>query len=424
MSIRNITKGIPIRFWIVSAIVAITTLGDALLYAVLPAVPDSFGIKVWQIGILLGANRFVRLLTNEIAGRLSRRFEHRQKALNRQLFIAAIAGGFITAGYMLPLGFLWLLFLRISWGSCWSLLRLEGYVSALAVSTYRTRGKIFGFYHSMIRFGQGGGVLVGGILADILTIPMVFLLFSCCTIIFSFFALSPFASDRSARGQTDYTPQYENEKDYEKTFNKSGGKGATLLILGVFTFALASTEQMAANLTGLLVAQRIPDTLSGTIGVASITGTLLSYRALFIVLFGPVIGMGMDRYGRMVFIACVILLQCIAITGLSVLDTWQWTITFLIVQLAAGVISRYLVNLIAADLAPKHRASVHVGRFTTFLDLGTATGPIIGFAAYDAFGIVSISIIALFFLTTAVAMAFLIRKKLPAGTRSSIRSHD
>ncbi|MBA7586997.1 hypothetical protein ES708_29005 [subsurface metagenome] len=96
----------------VSAVVALSLLGDALLYAVLPAKPGQFGVLVWQVGVLLGINRFVRLITNELAGRLVQR-----RRSNRPLIWAVVTGSLITACYALPIGFWGLLVARISLGS-------------------------------------------------------------------------------------------------------------------------------------------------------------------------------------------------------------------------------------------------------------------------------------------------------------------
>ena len=52
------------RFILVSAVVALSLLGDALLYAVLPAEPGQFGVSLWQVGVLLGIKRLVLLSTN------------------------------------------------------------------------------------------------------------------------------------------------------------------------------------------------------------------------------------------------------------------------------------------------------------------------------------------------------------------------
>ena len=78
---------------------ALSLLGDALLYNALPTHTAEFGVLVWQVGILLGVNRLIRLVTNEIAGRIVDRY-----GLKRPMTIALLLGGLTTASYTLPRG--------------------------------------------------------------------------------------------------------------------------------------------------------------------------------------------------------------------------------------------------------------------------------------------------------------------------------
>ena len=127
-----------LRFFLVSIIVALSLLGDALLYAVLPARAESFQVLIWQVGILLGANRLIRLITNELAGH----WIHRSKS-DLPLLLAVIVGSLVTISYALSRGFWGLLAGRLVCGACWSVLRVEGYLAALSFSSKKNRGKIF-----------------------------------------------------------------------------------------------------------------------------------------------------------------------------------------------------------------------------------------------------------------------------------------
>jgi len=44
-----------------SSVLSFALLGDALIYAVLPVYAASFGVSLGMVGILLAANRFVRV---------------------------------------------------------------------------------------------------------------------------------------------------------------------------------------------------------------------------------------------------------------------------------------------------------------------------------------------------------------------------
>ena len=95
------------KFIIVITIVGLGMAGDAMIYCLLPVAPESFHITIFQIGILLSVNRFVRLVTNEISSTVVTRLSS-----DRPLIIAVWLSIFITLGYAIPWGFWWLLFLR------------------------------------------------------------------------------------------------------------------------------------------------------------------------------------------------------------------------------------------------------------------------------------------------------------------------
>jgi sulfite exporter TauE/SafE len=58
----------PRSLFLISTAVALALLGDQMLYTVLPVVHEAVGVPVTAVGLLLGANRLVRLVTNTFAG--------------------------------------------------------------------------------------------------------------------------------------------------------------------------------------------------------------------------------------------------------------------------------------------------------------------------------------------------------------------
>jgi MFS family permease len=360
------------RFLLTSMIVALSLLGDALLYAVLPSRPEAFSLRVWQVGILLGANRLVRLGTNELAGRLVRRSRS-----NRPLYGAVIAGSLITASYALPIGFWGLLAARLAWGACWSLFRVEGYLAALAISTRRTRGRIFSVYQAITKIGQGGGVLIGGLLVDTVGIPSTFFIFGCAT-------LSGLLLLAKAPRRHPGTP----------TSVVASKRGRPLIGLWGCALALTMTEQMVANLTGRLVVDRVGPILPLSLGVTSLTGLLLGFRSFGALVLGPLTGIIGDRFGRRRLLMVLIVLQACCIGGIAFSRTWPLMVTCLLLQFAAGNGVHLLLYTLAGDLAPHRDGALHVSRFSTFLDLGTAVGPIVGFALYAGFGFLWVAMLA------------------------------
>ena len=53
---------------------AFSLLGDQVLYSVLPVYFDELGLMPIQVGLILSANRWIRLITNHFAHRMVQRF--------------------------------------------------------------------------------------------------------------------------------------------------------------------------------------------------------------------------------------------------------------------------------------------------------------------------------------------------------------
>ena len=109
---------------------ALSLMGDATLYAVLPTHTAEAGIPLASVGILLGVNRAVRLLTNGPAGLAYDRWPR------RWLFVPALfVGALSTALYAATRGFWPLLAGRLLWGLAWSGIWVGGATVILDVTT-------------------------------------------------------------------------------------------------------------------------------------------------------------------------------------------------------------------------------------------------------------------------------------------------
>ena len=142
---------------------AISLLGDATLYTVLPH-PDisaQLGITLSMVGLLLGANRAIRLILNGPVGILYDRMPR------RGLLIAALSLGAVSSiFYALGHGFWPLLLGRISWGLAWSLLWVGGNSVVLDVSTEENRGRNSGIYQMWFFTGVASTSFFGALLTD------------------------------------------------------------------------------------------------------------------------------------------------------------------------------------------------------------------------------------------------------------------
>jgi MFS family permease len=143
---------------------AISLLGDATLYTVLPH-PDivkQLGITLSMVGLLLGANRAVRLILNGPVGVLYDRMP-RRGLLITSLSLGACSSIFYALGH----GFWPLLMGRILWGLAWALLWVGGNSVVLDVSTEDNRGRNSGIYKMWFFAGIATASLFGALLTDL-----------------------------------------------------------------------------------------------------------------------------------------------------------------------------------------------------------------------------------------------------------------
>jgi len=107
-------------------VVAASLVGDTLLYTVLPVSAARLGISRPVVGVILSANRWVRLVTNPLAARLYERFP-----AGALVVVALAIGALSTAAYAVPAWLAVFVAGRLLWGFSYSLLRLGSFLAAI-----------------------------------------------------------------------------------------------------------------------------------------------------------------------------------------------------------------------------------------------------------------------------------------------------
>ncbi len=142
-----------------SSIMSLALLGDALLYAVLPAYAESFGLTLPWVGVMLSANRIIRVFAYGIIARLTRRV-----GIRRMCIAAAIVATLSTALYGVSQGPALMLLARILWGLTYATLVLV--TLSYAMESHKSIGTRVGVGQAIQRVGPilalpGGAWLVG-----------------------------------------------------------------------------------------------------------------------------------------------------------------------------------------------------------------------------------------------------------------------
>ncbi|MGN8648053.1 MFS transporter [Gracilibacillus sp. HCP3S3_G5_1] len=360
----------------IAVITAAALLGDSMLIIALPVFWQDFGLtSLWQIGILLSINRFVRLPINPLVGMFYQRFELRTGVL-----IALLIAIGTTASYGIFKEF-WVLFLmRLFWGIAWSLLRLGGFLTVVEVTTEHNRGNLVGLYNGLWGIGGLVGMLGGGILVDQTSIMFVTSLFAALGLLVlpAVFFLIPLSKTKHQEKVEDYS--------HKKWLTLSVGFILiTSLMVGFIIFGLfastLSTSIETKYFNNWSVAQF-------TIGSATIAGIIQALRWGWDPFLAPKIGKMIDSSRKPnIFIIIPLIIGSLLLYGLGQVRS---IIPLLVLLLLFQLISTIIVtttDTIAVQAASKTNKVKVMTAHTIVVDVGAALGPLLAFLLMSVYNL-------------------------------------
>ena len=351
--------------------VAFSLLGDQALYAVLPIHFMALGLFPYQVGILLSVNRWIRLITNHIAERITTRVSTRW-VMPLVLMISALLPIIYSQGH----SFRAILGARLLWGLCWSFIRQIGIMTSVSSTTEKNAGKAVGYYTGISRIGSIAGSFIGALLYDITGYTSTFVILGIVT-----FLGAPLG--------------YASQKDIKapKSVFKSqraigNSENTEILVFFGFIVGCVSSGLIMSTLGFILKNQFGSSISTGTvlIGVATINGFLLALQHIIGTLGAPFFGIFVDWIGYrkgafFCFTASTITLFA-AMTIKAVVPLLAMILLFFISAAFAIV----LLSTKAATTGSRTYAS-----FATALDLGAAFGPIVGWTIFEFISIPTLS---------------------------------
>lgn len=365
---------------------SLALLGDQMLYVVLPSHPEAAGITTASLGIILSANRFVRLVANSLSGLLSDRFGRRRPYLLGM--VLALAS---TTGYLASESFWPLLAWRVVWGMAFALIWVGGVAIMLDLSTNENRGRIVGAYQSLLQFGTLLGLALSGFLTDALGYRGTLMVYAplaavgLTVAIVVLRALGPADAERTGDEQ-------------ERRRQISVGTVATLrsieprlLVPAYVSFVSFFTGSGVLMATlGVYLKQLAAEPGGGAwlVPVASLTGILLAARRLAGMVEAPLAGHLLDRFGdrRIVAAAGV----AVSLTGFAILATGK-SVGMVVVGVGLVAVGEGLLHpavvVWTGDHAPSHLRGVVMGGLATAGDLGAALGPLVAYALLESAGL-------------------------------------
>lgn len=342
---------------------ALSLMGDATLYTVLPTHAAEAGISLAAVGIILSANRFIRLFLNGPAGYA---YDH---SMRRRLFIPALfIGALSTAIYAAFRGFWPLLTGRLLWGLAWSGIWVGGATIILDVTNDKNRGRWTGLYQTWFFLGAALGALAGGWLTDQVGYSTTMWIGSTVTAFGGLAVLIFLPETRS----TKHSEQHALHLNLSKKWRPSGELIGVISINGINRFISAGV--IAATLA-LLVQDQIT-TNNVLIGVATVTGVLLGLRTFLSMFAAPMAGSLSDRLGnRWVVTIATLLIGAVGMFLLVRNNPIIIIIGFCFTAVAGGSVQA-LVTTQTGDMVDKAQRGRAIGFLHTAGDLGSALGPI------------------------------------------------
>ncbi|MBE0685001.1 MAG: MFS transporter [Anaerolineaceae bacterium] len=362
---------------------ALSVLGDATLYAVLPSpeIARQAGLTLAMVGFLLGINRLVRLLFNGMAGWIYDRMPRRPLML-----ISLGIGTLSTAVYAFGTGPYILSAGRVLWGLAWSGIWIGANSMTLDISNDLNRGHVNGRLQMWFFLGVAVSSLCGGIFTDL----------------FSYRGglwVSTFLSGIGLLIWLRFLPETRPRKHKntpllkEDNATKAGFPWKLTLSCSlpffinrvIFTGVLGSTtilwlSQFVEN--GRLIFNHI------AIPLATMSGTFMALSIMVSIISVPQVGILSDRINRR-WLVLAILFLIFGAGGLTLLaapNIWVSILGVILAAIAGGSIPA-LIPAIIGDRVPHSQHSRSLGTIFSFGDLGSAIGPPI---ALSLVGIISL----------------------------------
>jgi MFS family permease len=375
---------------------ALSLMGDATLYTVLPTHTAEAGIALSSVGIILGVNRAVRLFLNGPAGLAYDRWPR------RRLFVPALfIGSLSTAMYAATRGFWPLLVGRLLWGLAWSGIWVGGATVILDVTTAQDRGQWTGLYQTWFFLGAALGAFAGGLLTDWLGYGATMWLGAAVTALGGLVALILLPETRGIQPDLG-SPSFEETRLQVHT---NWGLWVAASLQGINRFVIAGV--LAATM-GLLVQDHLRSA-SLALGVATLTGALMAGRTLLSTVAAPLAGAASDWLGSRWKVAGWGL--GIGIISMA-LVAWD-TPTAILVGVSLGAVTggsvQALVTTLTGDLVSQAQRGRAIGLLHTAGDLGSAVGPPAAYVLMPWIGLQGVYLLCAGLFAAGLALAMLVR---------------
>lgn len=360
-----------------SSIMSLALLGDALLYAVLPAYAEDFGLTLTWVGVMLSANRIVRVFAYGTIAKLTHRFGVRNMCI-----VAAFLATLSTALYGLVNSPVPMLVARILWGLTYATLVLA--TLSYAIESRESAGTRVGVGQAIQRIGPIVALLFGAWLVGKTGPNVVFTFLAVPTAMAILIAITLPKHVAPVIKQSKPMPLSRPAPIDVLFFLQGYGVDGVFAISIVLIFARDASMAEAV--------------LSG--------GALLAMRHFGEAIAAPLFGWIADKYGARNIFAIAAALTMSGFVGVAI----GFTVTgALVMLLFRGALASLGPAVIAQSLNADEDALGPLARMQTWRDIGASAGPLLtgfllGFISAEIqHGIVAVALAAgLFYWLSAI----------------------
>ncbi|MGH7056244.1 MAG: MFS transporter [Stellaceae bacterium] len=327
-----------------SLVLALGQPGDTLLYLLLPLYHQSFGVSLAGAGLLLAANRIIRIIAYRRVGRFYSRYGPRAACLG-----AAVGAVMATFDYAALSGLWALLVGRLVWGLSFAALNIA--TQALSTAEPAQAARRSGRSRAIIASGPMLGLLSGAVIAQAAGPRAAFLMLTGVAVL-----AVPLAARLPAQEATT-VPRRAGELRLTLPSRLEGWSFVQGVSLeGLFVVGLSLLAARAAPQHAVMAA-----------------GVTLALRYAALILLGPVGGTLAERRGARRVLAFLSFASAI---GLALVGIGMLWVGAVVVVLLLGLLQPLPAVVAAAD----HPGAARVGalaRLATWRDLGAGAGPIL-----------------------------------------------
>lgn len=327
----------------VGIISGIAGMGDGFLYAYLPVKGESIGFTPIMVGVLLSMNRFVRFFSNRFVAYFA------NKIGVKKIYATGILFSFLVGAIYAfsPFFSLWVV-ARVVWGICFSILR---FAKLQYISVCDKMGSALGWSASLAGIIQIIAYFIGPLLVSFFFDGMPFIVFSCILLFF--------------------IPLLIKLPDVEVVQQE----------IQLMRFQLPNQIDLWGFLTNFSLNGLLIVGLSKLLKLEGNEETLLFYTALFIslrrtigILFAPLVGHFVDRFGLYQMYRIMVLFL---VTGMLLIMSDLAPLGLLITFIGATA-NQNITPLLRIHTTVKEEQFNGITCLTSSQDMGAALGALLG----------------------------------------------